>query len=470
MRRVSASPPIAESQSTLRPLVRLAWPVFTEEILNMLVGYTDWWLAGHYLQGTSYQAAMGLIAYSLWLVPSLFSAIAIGAVALTARFVGAGDLRSARHVTAQALLGGTILAVLATALVAFGAPTFTRLMQLEPQAAAHAVRYLYILVPIIPLLMIEQVGIACLRGAGDTFSGLAIKVLVNVVNSGLSAGLVLGLGPLPKLGWEGLAIGTAAGHGLAGVIILILLWRGRAGLKLERTMLRPDWTLLRRLLRVGLPGGMDVLALISCHLVYVSIINRLGTLAAAAHGLGVQIEAIAYLPGSAFQVSAATMTGQLLGAHQPQRAMRAALVALALGGTFMCSVGVLLFFFAPQFAGFFTGDATDPTARVAAELLPIVSLAMPCFAVLSILSGALRGAGDTRWPLLVTFVGLIGIRIPGAALLAWQAIEVPLLGVSIPGFGLGVHGAWYAMILDVLVRSTLIAWRFLGGAWRQQQV
>ena len=436
----------------------------------MLVGYTDWWLAGHYLPGTSYQAAMGLIAYSLWLVPSLFSAIAIGAVALTARFVGAGDLRSARHVTAQALLGGTVLAIAATALVAFGAPTFTRLLQLEPEAAGHAVRYLYILVPIIPLMMIEQVGIACLRGAGDTVSGLSIKVMVNVVNTGLSAGLMLGWGPLPQLGWEGLAVGTAAGHGLAGIIVLILLMRGRAGLKLSWHTLRPDWPLLKRLLRVGLPGGFDVLALISCHLVYVSIINRLGTLAAAAHGLGVQIEAIAYLPGSAFQVSAATMTGQLLGARQPQRAMRSALIALLLGGTFMCVAGAGLYAFAPQITGFFTGDADSPTAQLAAGLLPIVSLGMPCFATLSILSGALRGAGDTRWPLLVTFIGLIGIRIPGAAWLAWQQIDVPWLGISIEGWNLGVQGAWYAMLIDVAVRSLMVAQRFLGGKWKHQQV
>ncbi len=436
----------------------------------MLVGYTDWYLAGRYLEGTSYRAAMGLIAYSLWLVPSLFSAIAIGAVALTSRFVGAGDMRSARHVTGQALLGGTVLAIVATALVAFGAPTFTSLMQLEPEAADHAVRYLYILVPIIPLMMIEQVGIACLRGAGDTVSGLSIKVLVNVVNTGLSAGLMLGWGPLPKLGWEGLAIGTAAGHGLAGVIILILLLRGRAGLKVDRYALRPDWPLLKRLLRVGLPGGLDVLALITCHLIYVSITNRLGTLAAAAHGLGVQIEAIAYLPGSAFQVSAATMTGQLLGAGQPQRAMRSALTALMLGGAFMCTAGAVLYAFAPQITGFFTGDRNDPTAQLAATLLPIVSVGMPCFAVLSIVSGALRGAGDTRWPLLVTFIGLIGLRIPGAMLLAWEQIDLPWVGISLAGWNLGVQGAWYAMLTDVAVRSILVAVRFAGGKWKHQQV
>lgn len=436
----------------------------------MLVGYTDWWLTGHYLEGTSHHAAMGLIAYSLWLIPSLFSAVAIGALALTARYVGGGDYRTARQVAAQSLLIGAVLAVLATGGVSLLAPTFAGLMQLEPDAAALVVRYLSILVPVLPLIMLEQVGISCLRGAGDTFSGLAIKVLVNVVNIGLSAGLVLGLGPLPKLGWEGLAIGTAAGHGLAGIIVMILLFRGRAGLRLEWSLFRPQRELMRRLLRVGIPGGIDVLSVIACHLVYASIINRLGTLAAGAHGLAVNIEALAYLPGSAFQIAAAAIVGQWLGAREPTRASQSALLALRLGGTFMCGVGVVFFFAGPQLAGIFTGDPTHPTSQTAGQLLPIVAIAMPCFAVLSILSGALRGAGDTRWPLVVTFIGLIGIRIPFAAYLAWSSIEIPWLGISFVGWDLGVQGAWWAMNLDVLVRSLLIGYRFWSGKWKQLHV
>jgi putative MATE family efflux protein len=448
----------------------LAWPVFAEEILNMLVGYTDWWLAGHYLEGTSYHAAMGLVAYSLWLIPSLFSAVAIGALALTARFVGAGQWREARAVAAQSLIIGAVLAVVATSTVALLAPTFARLMQLDDAAASHVVLYLWILVPVLPLIMLEQVGISCLRGAGDTFTGLAIKVLVNVVNIGLSAGLMLGLGPLPQLGWAGLAVGTAAGHGLAGIIVLALLLRGRAGLKLEKELFRPQRELIRRLLRVGLPGGVDVLSVIACHLVYASVINRLGTLAAAGHGLAINIEALSYLPGSAFQVAVATIVGQWLGAREPARASRSALLALRMGGLFMCGVGVVFYFAGPQLAAIFTGDAANPTSQLAGQLLPIVALAMPCFAVLSILSGALRGAGDTRWPLAVTFIGLIGIRIPFAALLAWKTIELPWLGLTIAGLDWGVHGAWWAMNLDVLVRSLLIGYRFWSGHWKDIRV
>jgi putative MATE family efflux protein len=296
-------------------------------------------------------------------------------------------------------------------------------------------------------------------------------VLVNVVNTVLSAGLLLGFGLFPSLGWEALAIGTACGHGLAGTIILILLLRGRAGLKLERRELRPDVPLMRRILRVGMPGGLDMLAMISCHLIYVSIINRLGTVPAAAHGLALRIEALAYLPGSAFHVAAATMTGQYLGAGDPRRAARSALLALAMGGGFQCFMGGLLFFGGPLVASFFfPGDETKNVVALASRLLPIVSLGMPFFAILTVFSGALRGAGDTRWPLIITFVGLIGVRIPLAAYLAWDYIPVAWLEMTLPGCGLGAVGAWYAMLLDAALRSALISYRFFSGRWQHVRV
>ncbi len=461
---------LSESSSTWRPLLRLAWPVFAEEILNMLVGYTDWWLTGHYLKASEYGAAMALMAYSMWLIPSLFSAVAIGAVALIARFVGGGQWHEARRVVSQALLIGIAFAVIGTIGVWQLAPTFTRWMQLDSAAADLAVRYLHVIVPVIPLIMFEQIGIACLRAVGDTRTGLMIKFLVIFVNASLSAGLLLGLGPLPKLGWEGLAVGTACSHGLAGVILLLLLLRGRAGLKLNLTELRPDWPLMKRLLRVGIPGGFDMLAMITCHLVYLSIINRLGTVPAAAHGLALRIEALAYLPGSAFQVAVATMTGQYLGAGQPQLARRCALSALAMGCTFMSLAGVLFFFTGASIATFFTGDTNSPISVLAGQLLPIVACGMPFFAVVCVLSGALRGAGDTRWPLAINFIGLIFVRIPLAAWLAWVTVPLPILGVTLVGWDLGAHGAWYAMIIDIVIRSTLIGGRFTSGRWQRIRV
>lgn len=451
-------------------MLALALPVFAEEILTLMVGWTDWWLAGNFLEGASPKAAMGLMAYSMWLLPSLFSAVAIGATALIARFVGAGQQDMAQRVANQAIVLGAVLAMSATFTVAALAGPFVTLMQLEKEAATMASMYLWIIVPVIPAIMIEQVGAACLRGAGDTVSGFIAKSVVNVVNVSLSLALVTGWGPFPKLGWSGLAIGTACGHAVGGMIILVLLIKGRAGLKLRMSLLRPQWDLIRRMLRIGLPGGFDVLAVIACHLVYVRIINGLGTLSAAAHGLGVEIEALAYLPGSAFQVAAATIAGQYLGAGDPRRATRGVWTACLVGGGFMALAGLAFYFGGHYLTAFFTGSFDDSTGQLTTQLLKVVALSMPSLALAMILTGALRGSGDTVWPLVFTFIGFLCVRIPGACLLAWDEVSLPMFGITIPGFGWGVIGAWWAMVADVILRSLLVLYRFLHGGWRRLNV
>ncbi len=443
----------------------LAMPVMAEESLTLLVGYTDWWLATPNMEGTEYKAAMGLMSYVLWLLPSLFAAIAIGATALIARSVGAGDTHTARCVTNQAFTVGGTLALLAMLGTLFFADDFVRWMQLEQRAAELALRYVLIVIPGIPFIMIEQVAAASLRGAGDTVSGFVAKSIVNVVNMTLSPMLMLGLGPFPRLGWEGLAIGTVSGHVIGGVLLCGLLLVGRSGLRLRLAQMKPNLALIRRILRIGLPGGADVLSVLSCHLVYVSIINRMGTFAAAAHGLGVQIEALAYLPASAFLVAATTMTGQFLGAKQPQRATRCVYTTVMVATIFMTSVALVFYFGGGMLTTFFTGDANDPTGIVTTRLLRIVAFSTPPLGILMVLTGALRGAGDTRMPLMITFVGLIGIRIPLACLFGWGVFSI--LGLTVEGFAWGLAGAWWAMLIDVVVRSALISWRFFQGGWKE---
>jgi Na+-driven multidrug efflux pump len=135
----------------------------------------------------------------------------------------------------------------------------------------------------------------------------------------------------------------------------------------------------------------------------------------------------------------------------------------------MCCAGLVMFFAGEAVALLFTGERTK-TVVLVGQLLKIVALSCPALAVLTVLTGALRGSGDTAWPLAITFVGLVGIRIPGACLLAWDEVPLPLLGVAIPGLGLGVAGAWWAMVIDVTVRSFLVAGRFLQGGWQRLRV
>jgi Na+-driven multidrug efflux pump len=180
-------------------------------------------------------------------------------------------------------------------------------------------------------------------------------------------------------------------------------------------------------------------------------------LAVAAHGVALRIESLAYLPGYAFQVAAGTLAGQFLGARDPRRAMRAVLIAAACNLSLMLVATTVLYGGADRLSSWFVSAQQEAVAETAAPLLRIVALAMLPLGLLQVLTGALRGAGDTRWPLIITFVGFVGVRLP---LAWWLAIHLHQ----------GVRGAWIAMAVDLGLRCLLITWRFAQGGWKRVEV
>lgn len=453
-------------------MLRIALPALAEEFLVLMVTWTDWLLAGRYFfeDGDATKAAMGLMDYLMWLIPSMFAVVAIGATALIARWIGAQDLESARRVVNQAFLVAGVFAAGLTWGIWQWSESFIELMQLQGDAADYALEYLRIITPLIPLIMCSQIGAACLRGAGDTNSGFVVKVIVVIVNLLVSTLLVTGWGPLPQIGWQGIAYGTATGYAVGGTCMLAILIYGRAGLQLRLQWMRPHWPILWKMFRIGLPGGFDIAALLFSQLLFLALINSLGKASAAAHGLAVQIEACAFLPGAAFQVAAATMAGQFLGANSPARATSSVLVCFWTGGLIITISGICMYLFGIQIAALFTGSLTDPTSKNVAELLKIVALALPSLAAVMILSGGFRGAGDTVWPFLITSIGFFVFRIPLAALFAFGDFEIPWIGATIHGFGWGIAGAWYAMVIDLVIRSLLVGARFFHGGWRHVKI
>lgn len=474
MKPASQNFSVVNSNSTFRSMARLALPALAEEFLVLAVTWTDWWLTGHYFHadGDATKTAMSMMGYVMWLIPSLFAAIAIGATALVARNVGAGEYRQANRAANQSFIVGAGIAVLMLTLATCFGQQFIGLMQLRDESASFASEYFYIVIWSMPLIMFSIVGASCLRGAGDMVTGFIVKSIVVLTNIFISFSLVTGWGPFPEIGWKGLAIGTAIGHSLGGLIMLFVFVRGRAGLRLKRKLLTPNISIIRSLLRVGLPGGMDVGVLLFSQMIFLAMINALGTSAAAAHGLAVQIEAACFLPGAAFQAAAATMAGQFLGAKMPDRAARSGWWCLLSGGLIMCSMAVVIYTYGHHVAFFFTGSYDDPTTLTASKLLKIISFVMPFLAMVMILTGSLRGAGDTVWPFAFTMFGFFAIRIPLAAIFGFNDLSFinELLGINASGFGWGIVGAWYAMIIDVIIRALLAMWRFIQGGWKQRRL
>jgi putative MATE family efflux protein len=506
-------------RTTHHAVLALALPVLAQQFLTLFVGLSDRFLAGHYQavppaqqaealgqqllgvgllggqtapggglgpavaalvpvdaarQVMSRQAAVlaaqNTALYLGWFVLSYLVLVTVGSTALVARLTGARDRAGAIHAANQSLvLAGLLGLAGSTVGLAFLRPLVS-LLQLHGQAQDFAVAYLRPAFTLLVFQAVEMAGVACLAGAGDTRTGFWVLGGVAVINLPLSWGLCLGLGPLPELGFVGISLGTALAHVLGCLAVLTVLARGRFGLELRPALLWPQPRLLRRILRISVPAGVDSLSLVVGQLWYLSIINRLGDVASSAHGIAIGWEALGFLSGGAFGTAAMTLVGQSLGAGRPAQATHSGWVALGMGCGVMTLMGLVFYVLArPMFELFCPQPWQVPIVDAGVPVLRLVAFAMPSLACTLIFTSALRGAGDTRVPVLFTWLGMLGVRIPLAYYLSMAQLDLGPLGVW-PGWGLGLYGAWLAMVGDLVVRGVFFLCRFAGGAWQRARV
>jgi putative MATE family efflux protein len=466
------APPIAEGSITKEPdaavglsrrVLSLAWPVLALNSLVLLVELSDRYLVGN-LTGvdandTRYMlASVATAHYVAWFISSYTVLVSVGATALVAHCVGAGDWITARRATPQAILLGAIIGLAGSLLAVLKIDSFIRMLGLTGPAAAYAATYLWPMFLLLTFRVVEMAGVACLIGAGDTRTGLWLQGGVAALNVPLAWTLCRGIGPFHGLGFVGVPLGTALSYFFAATAVLIVLGRGRAGLKIHIREFVPDWLLMKRLLRVSVPAGADSLSVVAGQMWFLHIVNGLGPTAAAAHGIALSWEALGYLSGHAFGTAAMTLVGQNLGARRPHEAERSGWRAFVLGCGVMTTMGVLFFTLAPWLFAPFCPPGQEVIVETGVPVLRLVAFAMPALASTMIFTAALRGAGDTRVPVLFTWVGFLLVRIPLAYLLTSEPIA------------LGLFGAWLAMAADLFVRGAFFWWRFAGGRWKQAVV
>jgi len=500
---VADSPPLLTDERTpaWRLVLLLAWPALAQQMLHFIVGLSDLFLAsffplvplpeqvqaagwqlmalgraGHGSPGAgavsavaveastqaawsimgrqvAYQSAQNTANYLIWFISSSTVLVSVGSTALVSRFLGGGERARANRAANQSLLLAALIGLAGTVIGFVCLRPVLALVQLHGAAGQFAVDYLTPVLALLVFQIVEQAGIACLAGAGDTRSGLWVLGGVAVIN------VPLAWGCFHVWGFAGIALGTAVSHLLGCLAVLTLLARGRAGLRLSVPHLWPDPNLLRRLLWVSVPAGVDSLSIAASQLWFLSIVNQLGDVASTAHGIAIRWEGLAYLSGTAFGVAAMTLIGQNLGAGQRARAAHVGWVAFGLGCAVMNAMAVGFYVLAPEMFGIFCQRAEQADVmRVGVPVLQLVAFATPAMACCIIFSAALRGAGDTLVPVLFTWFGFLAVRIPLAYWLTSGFI------------GLGLYGAWLAMFADLLVRGALFLARYASGRWQTIQV
>ena len=201
-------------------------------------------------------------------------------------------------------------------------------------------------------------------------------------------------------------------------------------------------------------SGLEQLILRTGQIEFTRTVSGLGTTIFAAHQIGLNLMGLSFAPNQAFGMTATTLMGQSLGAGQPEAAEKFGLRTRRLGMLVAASVTTLFFFFGKYIARLYTDDLQ--VILLAAAALKILAVMQPLQSTQFILAGALRGAGDTRWPLYATMIGIWGIRVVFAKLFI--------------GMGFGLLGAWTANLLDQAFRSIVIYLRYNSGRWKTMKV
>jgi len=447
----------------------LAFPTLLQQLLTFCVALFDTWLSGRIDAAAT--SAIGMAAYIGWLAGLLVSTVSVGTTAMVARHLGASDPAQANRVMHVALIAGQFGSVGMSALLYVLAPAFVAAFGLEGATGVIGLNYLRMDAVGHLLTGITFVGAAALRGSGDMARPMMVLGMINVLNMLLSCCFVYGIGPqspvmaptewVAPMGIYGIAAGTVCARLLGGLMMSCVLVFGSGALKFRLRLLRLDPLIMQRLIGLGGFAAADNLITWLGQFIFLIIIRNItgmpfsADVIFAAHMVGVQVEAVTYLPAIAWGQSAAAIIGQCLGARKIRRAFRAGISAVFQ----CCMLGIIVtivFYFGAE--AIYRVMHSDPQIMMAGGApFRVLALFQIPLIVSLVLKFALHGAGDTRWPMIATVAGTLLFRLP----LAW------LLGVYLE---FGLLGAWTGMFVDITFRGVVLSWRYLGGRWLRQRI
>ncbi len=448
---------------TTLAVLTLAMPTILEQLMITLVQYVDSAMVGSL--GATATAAVGITSTTLWLINGLTGAASIGFSVQVAQHYGAGNIDKMKSIVRQSLscivIFGALLGTIGFVL-SFFLPTW---LGAEEAVKAPAFAYLAIMTLSVPFNLCILMLSSIIRCVGDTRTPMILNLLINVINVSMNFLLIyetssyniLGINvtiPGAGLGVAGAALGSAISLVVVSVLYLYLLFFKYEKLRVD---IKDDFRLKKEAvttaLKLGVPVAIERSTICLAQITMTLLIATMGTVAIAANHLAVIAEAISYLPAFGVATAGTALIGQAMGAGRKDLALKCGRVVYALGVIIMSLGGLFLYFLAEPLIRFFTAD--EQVILLGSEMLRIVAIAQPFFGLAISISGAFRGAGDTKAPSIISLLTMWGIRVVAAFVLA-------------PTYGLA--GVWMAMTIELIIRGLLFLIRYESKKWMQIKV
>lgn len=442
----------------VRLVARLSVPAILAEISSIVMQYIDAAMVGSL--GKDATASIGLVTSTTWFVGGLCVSAAMGFSVQAAQYIGAKEEERARNVLRQSLLVAGGFGLLLSAVCILLSGVLPRWLGGAPEVCEGASRYFFIYACALPAVQFRQLAGSMLQCSGDmktpSILNGAMCVLDVVFNFFfIFPSRTLEMGGVRMhiygagLGVAGASLGTALSELVtAAAMLYMLCFRS----KIMGAACRGKWALdsgcLKKAVRISVPMAFEHGVLSGAQIISTKIVSPLGTVSVAANSLAVTAESLCYMPGYGIAAAATTLVGQSVGAKRKGQARGFARLSVLLGALLMTGTAFLMFFFAPAMFSMLTPDAAVQSLGV--KVLRIEAFAEPLFACSIVAAGALRGAGDTLVPSVMSLLSMWGIRITMAAFLA------PRIGLT---------GVWIAMCVELCIRGVLFLVRLFREKW-----
>lgn len=448
-------PPEVTSGMLYKDVVRIAWPSLVELTLTQLASMVDLMMVGQL--GPWALSAVGLTTQPKFLLMTMFMAMNVGATAMVARYRGAGEPEKANMILRQSLVLTLILSSIAAVLgYIFSEPLIAFMGATDAQSLAGGTVYLQIqMIGLVPLALTSTIT-ATLRGVGNSRTAMIYNMVANGVNVVFNYLLIYGHFGFPRLEVAGASWATILGQFVAFAYASLFIMQGNQYLHIRwGDSFKPHLESIKQVVSIGIPAMVEQLVMRAGMIIYSKTVATLGTVAFATHQVCMNIQALSFMNGQAFAVSATSLMGQSLGKKRPDMAQAYCSRTRRVGMWVSMILAVVFFFFGRQIVGLYSDD--PQIIEMGGAILMMVAAIQPLQSSQFILAGALRGAGDTKSTAIITFITVLLVR-PGIAIL------------TINWLGWGLWGAWIALGLDQLLRSALVLLRFNSGKWKSIDV
>ena len=451
--KAASGPSKGVDRTIFRRLFDLAMPIVGLNLLSVLTLAIDTAMCGRLVDAEEALTALGFASQLIFLLMVAMLGLTVGTVAFIARAHGAGDSSRVNHVLHQSVLL-TYLVSIGVALVGnLGAGLAMDLLGADATVRDLGVDYLRPLFSLTVFFYLNMLFAAALRAVGNTMLPFMIALFSNFLNIVLNYGLIFGRFGLPAMGVRGAAWGTVVSQAVAVVLMVVILRRDVVqGVRARLHLAALDRPLANDLFRVGAPAALDMVILNVAFLSIVGMLARVAQVTVAAHGIGLRIQSLAFVPGLGVSQAIGAMVGNALGAGSVSEAREVVRGGVILSTVIMTIIGLGIVLGAEPIIAIFDVDPVTELGRYSMLWMRILGWGMPVVGVHIALIGMLRGAGATNTSLAINVVGTVLVQVP----LSW------FLGFVV---GWGAFGIWVALPLSFVVRMVLCILAYRRGRW-----